>query len=642
MKSKITSAKNALKYRRVEEKLLELFKKGNLTGTVHTSIGQEIIPVILSQYLRENDYKFSNHRGHSHYMAATDDIEGLVKELLGKKGGCSGGYGGSQHLYNKKYNFYSNGVQGGMTPIAAGVAMGLKAENEKRIACVYIGDGTLGQGVLYEAINLCGIFELPVLFVCEDNGIAQSTMTSVFKLDNLEERIRGFSCEYREANTDDWDELDHVIDSSIELVRINIPVFIRIKTRRLMSHSKGDDNRPDYEISKNFKDDPLNNLLLSSAELREYDEKIISRYLDDLIEGCLQAESLIDINTYSYTEAESYNLRVYQQTKKTVRQKINEVLERLLAVDGYVIGEDVRNKSGEFDKDYGGAFKVTAKLSDDYSSNVINTPISEQALIGMATGLALMGRKCSVEIMFGDFMTLTFDQIYQHISKFSLMYGTQIGLPMLIRSPMGGRRGYGPTHSQSLERLFLGIPGVRVASVNKYSPISEIVNDALAEERPQIMFEHKLGYSSGDVTSLGESYNTFITDDFSKTVIISPKQGLPKLTVMTYGYGLDLLEELISETGFTVEVICPSVISPLNLLPLMKSLVKTGKLFILEEGYDSFGMSSAVVLELIKCQINFELIGSYGNGSLIPSAFDAEMKLLNTGLEKLKEYIKNA
>lgn len=639
MPVKIELAKKTLKYRRVEEKLLELFKQGKLTGTVHTSIGQEIVPVLLQQYLRDDDYKFSNHRGHSHYMAATNDIEGLIKELLGKIEGCSGGYGGSQHLFNKKHNFYSNGIQGGMTPIATGVAMGLKARNNGEIACVYIGDGTLGQGILYEAINICGIFELPVLFVCEDNGIAQSTLTSNFKLDWLGDRIQGFSCEYRSGNSDDWDGLDKVFNDAVALVRKNKPVFLRIKTRRLMSHSKGDDNRPESWIDDNFINDPLAKLLFADLQLQEYDA-IIIKDLDILVEKCIEAEDFIDPNIYSYVQIKDYSLRENEQTGQTVRKKIYKALELILEDGGYVIGEDVRNRSGELDKDYGGAFKVTSNLSDKYTDRVLNTPISEQALIGVATGLSLMGQMSCVEVMFGDFMTLTVDQVYQHISKFSVMYGTSVDLPILIRSPMGGRRGYGPTHSQSIERLFLGVPGVYVSSVNKYSPISELVDEISCNKVPHLMFEHKLNYSSSDVSAIGERYSVFITDDFSKTVIITPKIEYPKLTILTYGYGLDLVENLIAETGVSVEVICPTVISPLNLLPLVKSLTKTGKLFILEEGSDYFGLSSAVVLELTKYRLSFELIGSYGNGSIIPSAYNAEIKLLNVGLEKLEEYIR--
>lgn len=641
MELTIRLAKKALTYRRVEEKLLDLFKKGKLSGTVHTSIGQEITPVLLHQYLRQDDYKFSNHRGHSHYMAATDDVEGLIKELLGKIDGCAGGYGGSQHLYNKKNNFYSNGIQGGMTPIAVGVAMELKDRKEGLIACVYIGDGTLGQGVFYEAINICGIFQLPVLFVCEDNGIAQSTLTSEFKLDRLEERVRGFSCDYYEGNTDDWLALNNIFQRSVDQVRQNTPVFLRVKTRRLMSHSKGDDNRSDIVLDDNFKNDPLSCFLKSELSLQEYD-KLISNDLEELVKKCLDSKDLTNVDSYSYFVINDYRLKVCDQSEETVRQRINCALASVLDEDGFLIGEDVRNKSGRLDKEYGGAFKVTGRLSDRYPDQVFNMPISEQAIIGVSAGLALTGRKSVAEIMFGDFMTLTVDQIYQHISKMRIMYGVNVDLPILIRSPMGGRRGYGPTHSQSIERFFLGVPGVRVSSVNRYSPVVEIVEQSMKESIPQIMFEHKLNHSVAGASPRAMSYDVLITDDFSKTIILTPNTKKPKVTILTYGYGLELVEEIISEKDVSVEVVCPTVISPLNILPIVKSVSKTGKLFVLEEGFDSFGVSAAVVLELTKHGLSFELIESSGNGSVIPASYLAELTLLNRGLESLSGYIENA
>jgi 2-oxoisovalerate dehydrogenase E1 component len=641
MKTNLSLIRPALECRKVEERLLALFKQGLLSGTVHTSIGQEIIPIIVQRYLHDNDYKFSNHRGHSHYLAATGDVKGLIKELLGKVDGCSGGYGGSQHLYSKEYNFYSNGIQGGMAPIAAGVAMGLKKEAAGRIACIYIGDGTLGQGVLYEALNICGIFGLPVLFICEDNGVAQSTMTSAFKLDVLGKRVEGFSCVYKYAESDDWESLDKVAGEAVKIVRQNKPVFLHVKTRRLKSHSKGDDNRPNDILADNDINDPLNKLLRSDSEVFKIAAEI-SDGLGELVEECLRSESLNHCQIYSYTTIEDYKLNKHEPKNLSVRKKIYNSLESILKNSGFVLGEDVRNKNGLFTKDYGGAFKITGDLSDAYPEAVINTPISEQALIGVGTGLSLTGRESSVEIMFGDFMTLTLDQVYQHISKFTVMFGATVGMPLVIRSPMGGRRGYGPTHSQSIERFFLGMPGVTVSYVNKYSPLEELLREGLSKKIPQILFEHKLCYSSTDVSCVEDTHSVFVTDDYSKTVIVTPKNRLPTLTVLTYGFGLDLVEDLIRQTDTEIEIVSPTVISPFNLLPLVKSLVKTGKLFILEEGFDSFGLSSAVVLELTKKKFNFELVGSAGNGSVIPAASVAELGLLNFGLETLKGWLKNA
>jgi len=628
-------AKSALKCRLVEEKLLELFKNGHLSGTVHTSVGQEITPVILNQYLNPSDYKFSNHRGHSHYIACTNDIHGLVCELLGKKDGCAGGYGGSQHLYNKAHNFYSNGIQGGMTPIAAGVALSKKLKNEDAISCIYIGDGTLGQGVLYESLNLCGILELPVLFICEDNGIAQSTDTAAFKLHNLKARISGFGCEYVESDSGDWEHLNATLKDAVERARGSKPIFVRVKTRRLNSHSKGDDNR-DAEYLKTIREsDILSSLLKSNTDLNEFRDSFAEE-LDAIVHSCLDLEDLDVVDRFNFIKIESFDKSELEETNVSVRDSLNSMLKQILEADGVVIGEDIRDTNGSNSGQYGGAFKVTQGLSSLFNNRVINTTIAEQAIVGITTGLALDRSTSVAEIMFGDFMTLTVDQVYQHISKFRVMFGEPIPLPLIIRTPMGGRRGYGPTHSQSIERLFLGLPGVIVSAISKYTPIEEIYNYSIAEGIPHISFEHKLNYSSKKRKSLEGSYSYSISDDYSRTSIITPVNDMPTSTIFTYGYGVELIEEYIKTHELNVEIISPSIISPLNILPLLKSLIKTKRLFILEEGSDTFGVASAIVLELKKHRIEFELLGSFGNNNVIPASSVAENQLLNSYVDELQ------
>ena len=137
----------AILIRRCEQRLLELYNEGKLNGTVHTCIGQEFSGVAISKFLLPQDFVVSNHRGHGHYISRTGDLSGFFAELMGKIGGCSGGIGGSQHFYNK--NYLSNGIQGGMTPIAAGVGLANKIKNKNAVAVAYIGDGTLGEGVFY-------------------------------------------------------------------------------------------------------------------------------------------------------------------------------------------------------------------------------------------------------------------------------------------------------------------------------------------------------------------------------------------------------------------------------------------------------------------------------------------------------------
>ena len=161
--------KKAFFIREFENFLIELFKKGELNGTVHTCVGQELTPVVLAAFLKSGDRLFSNHRGHGHFLAFDGDTKALLAEMLGLQTGVSRGIGGSQHLMND--GFISNGIQGGMTPIAAGYAYANKMKGNDNVSVVFIGDGTLGSGVLYESMNLAAHFEAPIVYVLENNQL---------------------------------------------------------------------------------------------------------------------------------------------------------------------------------------------------------------------------------------------------------------------------------------------------------------------------------------------------------------------------------------------------------------------------------------------------------------------------------------
>ena len=171
----------------------------------------------------------------------------------------------------------------------------------------------------------------------------------------------------------------------------------------------------------------------------------------------------------------------------TVLERLNDGLQHVMEIDDrvYLLGEDILDP-------YGGAFKVTRGLSTRFPERVLTTPISEAAITGIANGMALRGLHPVVEIMFGDFVTLIADQLINHASKFRWMYNDQVRVPLVVRTPMGGRRGYGPTHSQSLEKLFMGVPGLRVLAPNCLSdPASLLESAILQEEGPIVFVEHK-------------------------------------------------------------------------------------------------------------------------------------------------------
>ncbi len=243
--------------RRFEETLLDLFARGEISGTTHTSIGQEADAVgVVSCLDRERDVIVSNHRCHGHYLAFTDDLDGLLREILGREGGACGGKGGSQHLWAS--NFYSNGVLGSTVPVATGIALAQREDGRGGLVTAFVGDGTLGQGVVYESLNFASLWTLPLLVVLEHNGYAQSTPSSLQIAGDVEARAAAFGIETTRLDSTDVTEIRGAAERAAGRVReTGEPFFLVLDTYRFAPHSKGDDFRDPDEIAERRRRDPL-------------------------------------------------------------------------------------------------------------------------------------------------------------------------------------------------------------------------------------------------------------------------------------------------------------------------------------------------------------------------------------------------
>lgn len=276
-----------LTIRLFEESLFTLYNKGLISGTIHTCIGQEAIAAGVIDQTNKEDIIFSNHRCHGHYIAKTKDIIGLLAEIMGKEGAICKGRGGSQHIHAE--NFYSNGVQGNMFPVAAGISLAQKIKSENAISIIFIGDGTFGEGIIYETLNILSLWEIPLLIVVENNQYAQSTPISKNFSGNFRDRAKAFEINYGEMDTNDVTKIHHRFNDIIKVMRESkSPHLEVINTYRLAPHSKGDDDRPEHEIKQWRKKDPL---LITKNQLKQKDEKIIfdrvsskiSHTIDELI-----------------------------------------------------------------------------------------------------------------------------------------------------------------------------------------------------------------------------------------------------------------------------------------------------------------------------------------------------------------------
>lgn len=305
----------------------------------------------------------------------------------------------------------------------------------------------------------------------------------------------------------------------------------------------------------------------------------------------------------------------------TVLSSLNDGLHTAFASDErvHLLGEDVLDP-------YGGAFKVSRGLSNAYPQRVWSSPISEAGIVGIATGMAMRGLRPVVEIMFGDFLTLAADQIVNHATKFTWMYNGSnsnpaVSLPLVVRTPMGGRRGYGPTHSQTLEKMFLGVPGLRVVAPDSIAggdntrPGDLLANAILHESQPVLFIENKLQYllpvqtknalSEWDVSMLdgqGESIQIGTPVRYPAYVMKVRGASPASLTLTAYGYMAELARQAVLRLAYEYEIFAELVtftqLSPFWISPLLQSCQKTGGLLAIEEGTATLGWGAEILARI--------------------------------------------
>lgn len=624
--------KTALTIRLTEQRLLRLFSEGKLFGTVHTSIGQEFVGISVARCLTDADTIFSNHRGHGHFLAYRPDLLGLIGEVMGRSVGVCGGRGGSQHL--QWDSFYSNGIQGGIAPVTVGMAFAHTLKETGGIAIGYIGDGTLGEGIVYESMNIASKWDLPVLFVCENNLYAQSTCQTQTLAGDICARAAAFGIDTFHSNTWEWPQLFEAMQRSVDSVRLRSrPVFHRVDTYRLAAHSKGDDNRPEAEVQAHWKRDPINVLMeqygqdpLWQRMLREVSEEIERAVAEAEATPCGEVDPVI-AETSTRPRAYHWRPRTFE-TERCVAAVRTALQEALATYDTVVlIGEDIESP-------YGGAFKCTMGLSTKCPERVRNTPLSEATIVGIGNGLALRGMIPVVEIMFGDFLPLAADQWINHAAKFRFMYNGKVRVPLIVRTPMGGKRGYGATHSQSIEKHFVGLPDTQVLCLHhRYSPVLLYRDLFDTIDRPTLVIENKLLYAQNVSAEPLPGYRLLYTDETFPTARLKPDfdAGGVKadLTVVSIG-GMSLeVEEAARRLFEDEEIVCdmffPSRLYPFDAGVLKESLYESRRLLVVEEGQGFGSISSEVIAQIAE---RFGQLGvTCGRVTAMPSAIPAAKPL---------------
>jgi len=422
-------------------------------------------------------------------------------------------------------------------------------------------------------------------------------------------RAEAFAIEAEEIETNDVLQIMPVLQRLVEQVRAQQrPILLVVHTYRLSPHSKGDDTRDPAEIAGWWAKDPLS--LMRTKLPSAWADQLEAEAKREVARAILEAEKIP-----FPTVAETGPLRTvpagefpvpWAEETLTYIESLNSGLLKALARDPrcFLIGEDILDP-------YGGAFKASRGCSTRFPERTITTPVSEAGIVAWSTGAALRGMRPIAEIMFGDFLTLAADQLLNHASKYRWMYGGNIPVPLVVRTPMGGRRGYGPTHSQSIEAMFTSISGLNIVVPCHLLDVGELLlRSALLGEDPVLFVENKSLYGQRLlVAQHGRIENFFVrgtTTCFPTLHLSLASFEMPDVTVITYGGSVPFVMEaayrLLLEEECLCDIVIPNLIAPLPLEEITTFLGRTGRVIVFEEGAKRSGWGAEVIAALAEAE----------------------------------------
>jgi len=611
----LTYLRQMSEIRALENNIANLLSKAVLKGASHLYAGQEAVAVGAIGALKDTDIITSTHRGHGHAHAHGDSAAGteeakqehynkMMAEVLGKSCGYCKGKGGSMHIADVDHgNLGATGIVGGNIPVAVGAALAQKLQGTDSVVLCFFGDGACNTGNFHESLNLASIWDLPIVFVVENNMYAMSVP---WKNASNKQKIADRACAYGipGETVDGMNVLKvrKVVSGAVKRARSGKgPTLVECQTYRYYGHSHSDPRayRTREEEKEYREKDPIKQLnrdmsvinWLNDEEFEEIEDKVqekldeAMRYSEncpppdpDQLETDVFAPSkttLADI----HTEA---RLREQVRTDKTMReisysQALVEAMREEMIQDEkvFVMGEDVGL--------YGGAYGATRGLFEEFGGDrVIDTPISEATIGGAAVGAAMSGMRPIAEIMYVDFTPLAMDQIANQGAKNRYMFGGKTSVPMVIRTEGGAGRAIAAHHSQSLESLWTHFPGIYVVMPATPYDAKGLLKTAIRDDNPVMFIEHKMLYKGKGPVPEEEYIIPFGVADI--------KREGKDLTIVTYSrMVLRSLEaaEILAKEGIDVEVIDLRTLKPLDMETIVKSIQKTGRFVGVTEAYEN-------------------------------------------------------
>ena len=615
-----------MEIRALENNISKLLTSAVLKGASHLYAGQEATAVGAVAALRPDDLITSTHRGHGHAHAHGDSValtpeakqehfNKMMAEVLGKEGGYCKGKGGSMHIADVEHgNLGATGIVGCNIPVAVGAALAQKMQGTDRVVLCFFGDGASNTGNFHESLNMASLWDLPVVFVVENNLYAMSVpWNKASHLPDVAQRACAYGIEGVVVDGMDALAVREQVSKAVAKARAGGgPTIVECKCYRWFGHSHSDPKayRTKDEENQWREHDPIKVMReelmamqwLSEPEFDDMD-KAVKGKLDKAMEFATASPQPEPAETYTDVFAPMKTTPADVEAERKLREKVRADASQRIITYAAALVEAAREEMlrdprvfimGEDVGLYGGAYGATRGLFKEFGEwRVLDTPISEATIAGAAVGAAMAGLRPIAEIMYVDLTTLSMDQLANQGAKNRYMFGGKTSVPMVLRTEGGAGRAIAAHHSQSLESLWTHFPGIYVVMPSTPYDAKGLLKAAIRDDNPVMFIEHKMLYSvKGPVPE--EEY-------IIPLGVADIKRPGKDLTIVTYSRMVHrALEaaEVLAKEGIDVEIVDLRTLKPLDLDTIVTSIKKTGRFVGLTEAYENTSFINEVMAQI--------------------------------------------